>query len=507
MKKTLILLFVLALGLQISANEYVTFVKVGKAYHLIDQTGETISKQPMTKVMAFYNGYASCVINKKWHYLDQQGNAFTVAMEVDKLHAVQEGVGAFMAMKSWGFMDLKGEIVISPVYQSVEMFKDGKCWVKQGDKWFQINKEGKALFSGRYDKFHPFVDGIARVKQGDFWGYINEAGENIAGGFIYSDCRDFVDGNAFVKMGSFWGVIDKQGDFVVMAQYSKVNHFFENGYAFVKQGDFLGIMNSDGTMLVEPTYKKIEDFQEGYCGAIKTDKWEVIDRQGKVVITGLDKFTKFQEGYAIVHQNEQLGLLTTTGEIKLQGEYDNIKPFVNGFALVKKGDLWGYINANLEEAITPQFLAAKDFNAEWTIAKTASEKWGYINQSGEIVIEATYDNANYFVRNLQADIDYGCDQTTFINSGISSMFSKTKMWFDKKDMEDTDVAVVKIEGKWAFIDKEGKVILSGLDNAEPWVNGFARFRQYGKWGVVNLKGEIVVKPLYDKIFEMTKVCE
>ena len=508
MKKIFGILMFIVLGLQFSmANEYVTFAKMGKVYHLIDQTGETISKQPMTKVMNFYKGYASVMINKKWHYLDQKGNAFTVDMDVDKLHAVQEGFGAFMSDKKWGFMNLSGEVVISPQFESVKMFNRGKCWVKRNDKWFQINSEGVEVFSGGYDKFHFFNNGVARVKQGDFWGYINEAGEEIAGGIVYDDCEDFVNNLAFVEKGDLWGMIDEQGAFVLEPQFSKIYNHLSDGYAFVRKDEMVGVLNSHGKLLVEPIYEKIERYREGFCGALRGDKWEVLNREGAVIVDGIDKFTKFQEGYAVVRQGEQYAFLTTEGEMKLLGKYDDIKPFVNGFALVKKGDYWGYVNASLEEVIPAIFLAAKDFNSDWTIAKTATEKWGYINQTGDMVIEAKFDNADYFVRNVQADVDYGCNQTVFVNSVFSSMFSKTKVWFDKKDMVDTDIARVKYEGNWAFINKEGEFVLSGLDNAETWINGFARFRQSGEWGVINIKGEVVIEPHFDKMFEMFEVCE
>ena len=65
--KSILFLFCLSLISNLQASEYVSFVKEGKVFHLVDEAGTILSKEPMTKVMEFYNGYASCVINKNWY--------------------------------------------------------------------------------------------------------------------------------------------------------------------------------------------------------------------------------------------------------------------------------------------------------------------------------------------------------------------------------------------------------------------------------------------------------
>jgi hypothetical protein len=506
LKTFLLALFVMAGIASLNASEYVAFVKEGKIYHLIDETGTIISKKPMTKVMEFFNGYASCIIDKKWHYIDQNGNAFTANLEVRKLHVFKDGRGSFLSGKLWGFMNNKGEVVIEPAYQDVKFFEEGKCWVKQNDKWFQIDENGKEVFSARFDKFNNFYKGIARVKNGDFWGYINEAGESIAGGLIYTDNEDFYNGKAFVQKGELWGVIDTDGKFLVEAKYTKVWHFFKEGYAFVRVGETMGAIDANLKEIIPMKYSKILEFNEGFTGALIGEKWHIYSISGKLIADGIDDFSKFQEGFAVIEQNEAYGILTTTGERKLLAEYQNIKPFVNGFALVKKNDMWGYIDINLKEVVTPRFLGGKDFYSDWTIVKSEIGLWGYINQQGEMMLQPVYQNADQFVRNKQLDKEFGCDRDYYVNSSFASLFSKAAVWFVKADMVPTQIARVKLNDNWTFINKKGEIILGNLENAEVWVNGYARFRKDDLWGVIDQNGKVVIEPKYADITEMTKVC-
>ncbi|MBQ2916224.1 MAG: WG repeat-containing protein, partial [Clostridia bacterium] len=69
--------------------------------------------------------------------------------------------------------------------------------------------------------------------------------------------------------------------------------------------------------------------------------------------------------------------------------WDDAKNFSEGFAAVKKGDLWGFINENGEIAIEPQFEAVWSFT-EGLAAVQINGLWGYIDTTGSVVIEPKY---------------------------------------------------------------------------------------------------------------------
>ena len=52
------------------------------------------------------------------------------------------------------------------------------------------------------------------------------------------------------------------------------------------------------------------------------------------------------------------------------------------------------------------------------------------------------------------------------------------------------LALVKLDGKWGFIDKEGHVVIPfEYDDAEDFSEGLAHVEKDGEWFYINQKGE------------------
>ena len=58
------------------------------------------------------------------------------------------------------------------------------------------------------------------------------------------------------------------------------------------------------------------------------------------------------------------GFARSDGTWYLEPQYEDAKPFCNGYAAVKKDGLWGYINQYNELVIEPQFQEAGNISEE-----------------------------------------------------------------------------------------------------------------------------------------------
>jgi len=493
------------------ANDYVSFVKKGRSLYLIDETGKVLTQEPISKVYNFYNNYAIVLKNNKWQYISSDGRIFSPP-ENDKLGEFSDNRGAFLSAGKWGFVDNTGTVVIQPTYQSVKVFRDGKCWVKKDNQWFPIDHNGKEVFPQKFDAFHYYYEGIARVRMIDKWGFIDQVGEYIAGGIIYEKNEPFYAGKAFVKKDGSWGVIDKSGNFLLKPQYSQASQFLEEGYAIVKKDDKTGMINDDLETVIPFEYDRIRPIKNGFCGAKSISGWDIYKADGTKIASGLQSYKDFQERTSIIRKEGKTGILTASGEIKLLGTYDKIDPFVNGFASVCNLGKWGYINSRFEEIVAPQYISARDFFTDNAIIRGANGKYGFIDTTGKITIPPQFDLTTEFVRNVQADKEYTCDRSTktFVSmapAGLRGLASQTALIFSEKDMVPTDITRAKYHGKWNYINKQGEFVLETLDNAEMFINGFARFRKDGKWGIIDQSGKVVVEPKYQYVQDMYKICE
>lgn len=68
-----------------------------------------------------------------------------------------------------------------------------------------------------------------------------------------------------------------------------------------------------------------------------------------------------------------------------------------------------------------------------------------------------------------------------------------------------EMAAVKVNGKWGFINKSGKeVIKPEYDAATDFENGFARVKLNGRWGCINKKGKVVVPIEYNIVLSISE---
>ena len=122
-------------------------------------------------------------------------------------------------------------------------------------------------------------------------------------------------------------------------------------------------------------------------------------------------------------------------------------------------------------------------------------KWGYINSSGELVVEAIYENACSF------------------NEGYAVVCRKNKTWLIDTKGDETFVSgyvmsstvhegLFKIteNGKVGYMDTKGEVVIEPryLEGSD-FFDGLASVKsaQNNMWGYINKKGEMEIPAVYD----------
>lgn len=82
--------------------------------------------------------------------------------------------------------------------------------------------------------------------------------------------------------------------------------------------------------------------------------------------------------------------------------------------------------------------------------------------------------------------------------------------FNYGDYFSDGVAAVKVQDKWGFIDKKGKIVIEPMwDGATFFKDGFAMVMRRSKsetlgFGVINRQGKPVIEPTYRQVFVLWK---
>lgn len=304
-----------------------------------------------------------------------------------------------------------------------------------------------------------FNDGLAPVENGGKFGLIDKTGRVVVD-FVYDGlgatnhpAKNSIGANYYIAVQhGKSGILDRNGKPVVPCEYDSIS-ITKQGFALLGKGRTVppGLGAIEGLWGLRNLHTDREILPVKYNGILASDdslvftvvynsKTGVVDRAGKFVVPlgTFDYIGGFNSGYAMVEKNNKRGFINEAGKIVVPVTYDDIP---NGF-------------------ISGFGIARK------------GNKVGVINTSGKTVVPFKYD-----------------DGTVFANSVIS-----LRQGFKTAIMSQSGT-VVAPAGKYDFVYAvEGNLIFVGQ-------GGKVDEKGY-KWGLIDSKGNTVIKREFDSIVYM-----
>ncbi|MCB9267582.1 MAG: WG repeat-containing protein [Lewinellaceae bacterium] len=231
-----------------------------------------------------------------------------------------------MVEGKWGYVDDKGNVILSPRYRAAGSFAEGLAPVRSRGTYGYIGPGGQFTIEPRFDYAEPFEDGIARV---------------------------YLEGKPYF--------INRFGQILFEHPFEEIEAFGPHSYAIVKavSGKY-GLINREGQLLADTVFWSIMPFSDGrtvvqgpghnpYPGLGEEAVWEVgaIDTSGVFAVPfGLYRdISYFNNGLAIVElspeEKYKQGVIDANGNLKFtipEKEWKlnyRIKTFSEGLADVK----------------------------------------------------------------------------------------------------------------------------------------------------------------------------
>ena len=162
----------------------------------------------------------------------------------------------------------------------------------------------------------------------------------------------------------------------------------------------------------------------------------------------------------------------------------------------------GYINRSGEVVIQPQFDYALPFTEGLAVACIYgnSRKCGYIDETGKFVISPQFGDALRFSEGLAAvmiENKFGYIDKTgkYI---INPQFSSGPGRINPFSTFSGGLGLVRVADKFGYIDKSGKISINPqFENAMPFFDGLAAVRIGDKWGYIDTEGKISINPQFE----------
>jgi hypothetical protein len=220
-------------------------------------------------------------------------------------------------------------------------------------------------------------------KQGNKWGYAEQPlpdSLNVVLPVDYDEAFAFKCGVAAVRTQACahdkcnYFYIDKKGDRAIPGNFNFAGDF-DNGLAIAGLGNCetdtckYGMIDKLGHWIVKPVYDELNDPESGLYLVSQHDKYGFINQRGDVVITlKYNNALSFSEGLAAVSPDSSWFFIDTTGRQMFFQNFMDVSSFKEGLcAVTADGGNWGYIDKSGNFVIDPVYEDADDFENDFAI--------------------------------------------------------------------------------------------------------------------------------------------
>ena len=432
--------------------------------------------------------------------------------------ASKEYVSIFKDNK-WGVIDSTGNEIIAPSYQEMIIIPNSKKDVflftydvnyETGEyKTKALNSKNEKLFT-EYEQIEAisnkdsnnnlwYEEGILKVKKGDKYGVINLEGKQL----IPCEYEEIavipeITNTIKVKKDGKYGLFDGTGKQILQVEYMDILNLgkeSKDGFIVKKENNKYGIVSYSNQVILEANYDEITKIYGNDMYVVKqAGKQILIDKEGKQLLTsGFDEIKavmKNKENGVIYVQNGKYGVMKSTGEVIIEPQYEDLKEAKTGLLIAQKTGNYGVIDIANQAKVDFNYVSIAYYEkADIYIA----EKIDYTNdiidnefnirQSG-FLTELNETKGYFSLKQGEEDKYYNFK---FEEKSIAETFTNNTLFKSKKD------------GKYGFVDKNGKVIVDyNYDDAtEQNSFGYAGIKKDGKWGAIDINGKIIQEPTYN----------
>lgn len=299
-----------------------------------------------------------------------------------------------------------GYIFTDGIFSSCQVQKQGKAnrgTTIQFKNGFEISalqcyEEGQNYTEPILSNRILYEDEAVALKENWFWDVVN----------VYEDekteiLRVLIRGEAFNFNGRST-LVHRNGKRATSLEFDYLDHYDE-GYSLVRKDGFgYGYIDDKAKVAIPFKYEIAESFRNGKARVYNNGEWFFVDKTGNETHIH-NKNHKYEE---ICDYFEGLCRVSTKKlrftDLAYHSDYEHL------------AGVWGYINENGEEIISPQYIYACDFEdglafvckGEWTKDEkwnnkyntgrywTEEELWGAIDKSGREIIPCKFDEIKNF---------------------------------------------------------------------------------------------------------------
>ena len=410
----------------------------------------------------------------------------------------------------WGVIDNNAKTIIYPTYEDAILIPNNKqpifiCTydVNYEDGTYKtkvLDAKGKEIFK-EYDKVLPVEN---YDENNNVW---------------------YEDNVLIVEKDGKYGLINFEGKKILDIAYEKIYTLkgIENSIITVK-GEKLGLVNTSGYEVLKNEYQEIKSLGKDTKKYIvkQNDKYGIYDildckYEEVLALNNSEIFCVKEEGkYKVINDKE---------EVVFSESFNQIKEIKDNIIVYKNSKGYTAYNVKTNEKLEKVYTDLIYTTNNMFIAKSGNN-YGIINLSNETKLDFKYSNINYFEdvkiyeleeKNTNINKILNSELTEIAQGVISETSAKKsyiKVWTEEgykyfetngnekssKDiLTNNNLFLSKQNGKYGFVDKEGKVVVDYIydDAREQNDFGYIAVKKDGLWGSLDKNGNVVTETKYN----------
>lgn len=339
------------------------------------------------------------------------------------------------SVKKWGICGLNGEIVLEACLDEIGSMGDGlisaaKTVTRNGCEmqlWGYVDIKGNVVIDYKYAFAQPFTHGIAKVSYTNReLGLISTDGKELTD-FVYESIIEHSSGDVL----AYYQYRNSSDSPVRITEQGAIHYqYFENemtrdvylygydwcskvyhGLCIVMKGLRYGIIEESGKLtfpLIEMRPVEIAPNEDGYVCFKKWDEYKSITKGGQIIThidekvvelpIGIHWCDEWIDGYIAVESNNKWGLLNTKLEYVLETKYDSVQYIGNGRVIYSNKDketqIYSIYDIDTGEYFSLPYSYCSEFMNGCAIV-SKDDAYGLIDNTGQELLPCIYSGVQF----------------------------------------------------------------------------------------------------------------
>ena len=488
-------------------------------------------------------------INKNGRLISiKKGELIEVPDSFDWAYDFVDNFAQVLIGSNWGIVNENFEIVINCCYEIINPIITDYYIYREKNKYGIVKVNNQIIIPADYKSIAYLNNGYFKVErcvnntfiEKDRYGIISNSGVSVVSP-NYSDIS-FIDihGRIFwiVSQNNKKGVLHEE-KLIIPIIYDDIvcaDSFFECIILHKYKGEDTKVKyNSEGEVILDycgGLFRVPKDYIMGIESSIglfrvlKEDGWGILNQKDELVLPCEYAYISvFVEGLAIIGKGEttyydiqtdysrdglKFGFVDTLGDIALPVEYDYISQWDNGYYLVMKDNKNILLSPGLHPIIETK-KRLKKLDNRYIIAVESSGhgfRYGLLDYFGNEIIKLDEEHGfseievleNGFLKVIYFKGEYGTSHIGILNNLGKTIFEKN----DCEDIKLLEYGYFLVERRnydspttYSLINLQGNEILPDSYYEIKLKNdGMISIRNHGGWGLADVIGNIVIETNY-----------